>query len=558
MRSILTILFASIALLAATMAQANRVALVIGNSDYEFSTPLPNPTNDARAMAEKLRNLGFETVEGYDLDFNEMRMTLRKFARQSRNADIATIFYAGHGIAVDGINYLVPTDAQLDDPVDWEFQVYNIEEFLRHVRHSKGASLIFLDACRDNPLAQNLARSMGQSTRSVGGRGLAPIDVNDAASGMAIAFATSPGEVAQDGEGQHSPFTAALLKHIGAPNTDITEVMSKVTGDVFEATERQQRPWINASLTGPVVLNAVDTQGLAEQPLDGASRGSGDAAASIDVQKFMFEAATASDDPADFRAYLDTFPNGLFAQMARNAIKRIEKADEPAAPVQVASAAAPAQITPQPVQPAPQPQAEQVALATPPQPQQALPLFNTGPAAQPNTAQPTVTRSLNTPLNLPITDVLRARMSNETTETMLNLTREQRREIQGRLNAAGHNVGGADGIFGRKTRAGYAAWQTQNGLIPTGYLNAVQHQLLTANTEIVYQTWLASRPAQVAPAPRKSTARKSARTSTKSRKKTTKRKVVRRKTVTRNKANQDAAAAAAIGFIAGAILSKRR
>lgn len=556
MRAILTFLFASFAVLAATTAQANRVALVIGNSDYEFAPILPNPANDARAMAAKLRTLGFETVEGYDLDFDEMRMTLRKFARQSRNADIATIFYAGHGIQVDGVNYLIPTDAQLDDPVDWEFQVYNIEEFLRHVRHSKGASLIFLDACRDNPLAQTLARSMGQTTRSAGGRGLAPIDVKDAASGMAIAFATSPGDVAQDGDGEHSPFTTALLKHIGAPNTDITEVMSKVTGDVFETTERQQRPWINASLTGPVVLNAVDTQGLTEQPLEGASRGTGDAAASIDVQKFMFEAATASDDPADFRAYLDTFPNGLFAQMARNAIRRIEVAEEEATPVEVASAA-PVPVTPQPVQVPQTPQPEQVALATP-QPQQALPLFNTGNAAQPNTAQAQMTRSLNTPLTLPVTNELRARMSNETTETMLNLSRDQKREIQGRLNASGHNVGGADGIFGRNTRAGMAAWQTQNGLIPTGYLNAVQHQLLTANTEIVYQAWLAARPTHnPVTSTRKSTAKKSTRRAS-TKKRTTRRTTKRttKRTVRRN-SNNDAAAAAALGFIAGAIIGRR-
>lgn len=507
----------------ASVAQAKRVALVIGNSEYQHAQPLPNPVRDATAMAEKLRSLGFETVEGHDLDFDGMRSTLRDFARQARTAEIATIFYAGHGIAVDGVNYLIPVDAQLDDPVDWEFQVYDIEEFLRHVRHAKGASLIFLDACRDNPLAETLARSMGKSTRSMGGRGLAKIDVDSAASGMAIAFATSPGEVALDGEGEHSPFTSALLKYIGQPNTDISEVMSRVTGDVFEATDRAQRPWINASLTGPVVLNPINTMGLtgtadsatAQAP---AAQAAPTATASIDVQKFMFDAARETGDPADFQAYLDMFPDGLFAQMARNALRRIDEESAPAepepAPQQVASVA--------PVTQVPQPSVQQ----------------------QPQTQTTAVaTRSLAAPLELTVTQNVRTMLSNGNTETMLNLTRAQKREIQGRLNAVGHNVGGADGSFGPKTRRGITSWQSAQGIIATGYLNAVQHQLLLANSEAQYQTWLASRPV--------------ATTKTKRRTTKTTRKTTRRKTTTRRRSNDAAVAGAIAGFAAGVLLGRR-
>lgn len=439
---------------AAAPATAKRVALVIGNSAYENAAPLRNPANDAAAMGAKFRSLGFDTIEGFDLDYDATREIMRDFARAAREAEIVTIFYAGHGIAVDGVNYIVPVDASLSDPVDWEFQVFSVDEFMRLVRYSSGASLIFLDACRDNPLASLLAASMGDGTRSIGIRGLARVDVEAEGLGMAIAFATSPGEVAQDGAGRNSPFTTALLEHIGTPNADITEIMSRVTGAVYEATERTQRPWVNASLTGPVVLNRVeDAPPVAQASAAATVAVAADPGATLDLQKFMFEAATASGDPADFRAYLDMFPNGLFAQLARNALARSE-----AAKVQTA-AASPA-----------------------------------GSAAPAGAGHPDLTRTLAQPLSLTVTPALRDLFAGEATETALALDRDQRRAVQARLNVAGQNVGTPDGAFGPKTRAGIAAWQAQNGLMATGYLNNPQLQLLTANTEAGYRAWLASRP----------------------------------------------------------------
>lgn len=441
---------------AAAPAQAKRVALVIGNSAYENAAPLRNPANDAEAMGAKFRSLGFETIEGLDLDYDATRAIMRDFARAARDAEIVTIFYAGHGIAVDGVNYIVPVDARLDDPVDWEFQVFAVDEFMRLVRYSAGASLIFLDACRDNPMASLLAARMGEGTRSIGTRGLARVDVEAEGAGMAIAFATSPGEVAQDGQGRNSPFTAALLEHIGTPNADITEIMSQVTGAVYEATGRTQRPWVNASLTGPVVLNRVDAVAAPAPPPGATEAGAvpapGDAAATVDLQKFMFEVATASGDPADFRAYLDMFPNGLFAQLARNALARSE-AETERSTAAVAPDAAPA-----------------------------------------GAGHPELTRTLTQPLALAVTPALRDLFAGEATEVALALDRDQRRAVQARLNVAGQNVGTPDGAFGPKTRAGIAAWQAQNGLMATGYLNSAQLQLLTANTEAGYRAWLASRP----------------------------------------------------------------
>ncbi len=445
----------------ATAAQAKRVALVIGNSAYQAAAPLPNPANDARAMSQKLQSLGFEIVEGFDLDHDGMHDVFRSFARAARGAEVATVFYAGHGIAVDGKNYLVPVDASLNDPNDWKFQVYPLDDIMKTVKHSAGASLIFVDACRDNPLAGELARSMGKSSRSAASRGLARVAPKRTGKGMVIAFATADGKTASDGEGANSPFTTALLNNLGAANTDITTVMSRVTGEVLETTNQVQRPWVESSLTGSVILNSVAaTAAVAVAPDATPAVAAAPVTAGLapDIEQMMFDAARTSGDAADYRAYLDMFPQGIFAQLANNAIKRAERA----ASQQVAAVAAPV------IQPA-----------------VASPVRTTMPTA-----------GLNAPLMLQVTDALRAVPGSQATETELYLTKAQKREVQGRLNALGLNVGGMDGSWGGKTRSGISQWQAQNGLIPTSFLNASQHQLLVANTEIQYRAYAAARPAQ--------------------------------------------------------------
>ncbi len=466
----------------ATAAHAKRVALVIGNSAYQHVSALPNPANDARAMADKFESLGFEVVEGYDLDQTDLTRKLRTFARAANSAEISAIFYAGHGIQVHGKNYLVPVDARLNDSFDWEFEVTPIEDFIKQAQRASGASLVFLDACRDNPLPQEVARSLGLNTRSAGGRGLAPIEVEDRTSGLAIAFATSPGDVALDGSGDHSPFTEALLKHIGAANTDISVVMNRVTGEVMDITEKAQRPWINASLDGDLILNPVaiqepQPQVVAVAPVQQvqpqvAARG----ASSFEEEKFMLELAKDSGDPADYQAYLDLFPQGRFAQIARNAIKRIEDAAAPVQPVQQAVAEQPVEVEEEPV--------EVAAVAE--------------PVTQPvdDSAKQQVTRSLAAPLSLAVTDAVRFQPSNQNDEVLLNLDRAQKKSVQARLNALGINVGGVDGSWGRKTRAGITQWQMGNTLPGTGFLNVAQYQLLIVQSELQYQSWLSTRPAQ--------------------------------------------------------------
>ena len=306
-----------------------RLALVVGNGAYMHSTPLANPVNDADAMANKLEALGFETYVGFYLDKIGMERLLRDFARASRDSDVNLFFYAGHGMSVNGTNYLVPVDAVFEDETALDFEAVSVDFVTRQMSLSNAVNLVFLDACRDNPLSQTLSRSMGATLSVAVSSGLAEMSAQDSGKGMAIAFATSPGQVALDGDGMNSPFTTALLRHLDAENTDIAEVFSRVTGDVYENTGRAQRPWINVSLTGPVVLNKVNRVVPQNAPSTdqvalaspGAAQPSG---GMLQEQQMLFELARETGDVEDYKAYLESFPSGLYANNSRRMIRRLQ------------------------------------------------------------------------------------------------------------------------------------------------------------------------------------------------------------------------------------------
>lgn len=446
-------------------ALAERVALVIGNSAYAHTTSLANPRNDAEALAARLRALGFVTIEGYDLGIAGMRQKTQEFARASRDADISLVFYAGHGIQVDGTNYLIPVDARMEDELAIDFEAFPIDLLTRQMSFSDGANLIILDACRDNPF-DTLSRSLGGATRSISTRGLGEMDVTDTGIGTGIVFATAPGEVAEDGAGRNSPFTSALLNHIGTPNTPFTSIMTRVTGEVFAATNGRQRPWFNQSFTGEVVLHRV-----AEAPVAVAEQGSAPTAAanddSAEEERFMFDIARDSGYLEDYQAYLDFYPDGRYARFARLAIERLARSGDV---------------------PDGGPASEEMAIA------EAEAAAEAPASAEPLLAAPTaiVTRAYDpgAPLRLEPRDAARSAPASQATETALGMDRQKLREVQARLNAAGQKVGRPDGIFGPRTRAGITAWQTQNGMDSSGYLNAVQLQLLTSQTEATYAAFL--------------------------------------------------------------------
>jgi tetratricopeptide (TPR) repeat protein len=229
---------------------SRRVALAIGNSQYLFSNQLPNTANDAADIAAALRRLGFEVVEGKDLDRHGMDDAIRQFGRKLERADLALFFYAGHGLQVNGKNYLVPIDAKLERPGDLPLDAVDMDTVLAQMEAEKRVNLIFLDACRDNPFAGSLSRSLGTRSGSVG-RGLARIQ---SGIGTLIAYATQPDNVALDGDGRNSPFTAALLRHIQSPGLDIGIILRRVRAEVISITRERQVPWDHSSLVGEVVL----------------------------------------------------------------------------------------------------------------------------------------------------------------------------------------------------------------------------------------------------------------------------------------------------------------
>lgn len=234
-------------------AAKTKVALVIGNGRYSNVPELENPSNDASAMAQVLRDMGFTVVSGVDLERLDMERKIADFARAAASADVSLFFYAGHGIQVAGRNYLVPVEAAVKDQTSLAFELIDVQKVTQFMGGNGKTSIILLDACRDNPLTRSLARSLGASRSASVGQGLAPIRAEHG--GMLIGFATAPGNVAADGDGMaNSPFTTALLKHLPTPGLEIELAMKKVKAEVLRLTKNKQRPWHNSDLAREIYL----------------------------------------------------------------------------------------------------------------------------------------------------------------------------------------------------------------------------------------------------------------------------------------------------------------
>lgn len=242
---LLAVIFAAFFLTAQPAGAEKRIALVVGNAAYANAAPLINPVNDAQDMADALKRAGFEVILGIDTDKRAFDGKIREFARALEAADAAVLFYAGHGLQVGGRNYLVPVDAKLVSDLD--FDAISLDFIMRQMelgRETK-ANVVFLDACRDNPLARNLARTMGTRSSAVG-QGLAQVQTGV---GTFISYSTQPGNVALDGQGRNSPFTSALVKHLETPGRTLTSLMIDVRKDVLAVTSGKQVPWDHSALT---------------------------------------------------------------------------------------------------------------------------------------------------------------------------------------------------------------------------------------------------------------------------------------------------------------------
>ncbi|MER9939527.1 caspase domain-containing protein [Mesorhizobium sp. M0088] len=242
--AILAWAFLGLLLLSADAQPQRRVALVIGNGTYAEAGTLANPVNDALDIADKLRSIGFEVIEGNDLGKRELERSIGAFSDALQGAGVGLFYYAGHGLQVDGRNYIVPVDARLDVPVKLQLEAVPIDEVLDIMEQQTKVSLVFLDACRNNPFARSLSRTA--TTRSA--KALAGLAQFDSTRGSFIAFSTAPGAVAMDGSGRNSPFAAALLRHIAEPGQSINDMMIAVRRDVVSQTRETQRPWEQGSL----------------------------------------------------------------------------------------------------------------------------------------------------------------------------------------------------------------------------------------------------------------------------------------------------------------------
>src|SRR6266436_2567152 len=314
MRFLIAAISAATLLVSANSALADkRVAFVVGNGAYKNVAPLPNPAIDAKSMARVLRNVGFDVVEGVNLTRDTMTAKLLDFGKKAEGADVAVFFYAGHGIAIDGANYLLPVDADLKSEMDVKLgAAINVDLTLEQTMSDAKVKLVFLDACRDNPFAAKIRSA--KATRSVNVQtGLAEMKSGE---GTLIAFATGPGQTALDGEvGTNSPFTRALLANLTEPGVEIQQAMTKVRAQVNEETQKQQLPWGHTNLIGSVYLNP------AAAPAAGAAPAASPPAATTttansEVELEFWRSIKESNKPEELNAYLTNYPNGQFKSLA--------------------------------------------------------------------------------------------------------------------------------------------------------------------------------------------------------------------------------------------------
>jgi hypothetical protein len=276
-----------------------RVALVVGNSQYKATNEaLANPRNDAQDVAAVLASLGFEVIAETDANKRAFDAALVRFARSATTADSALFFYAGHAMQYQGRNYLMPVDAELEDEVSLRYSMIAMDDVRSALDRSNGVRIMILDACRNNPLADNFLRTVVGQTRSVEGiRGLARVDKTQ---GMVVAYATAPDDVALDGTGRNSPFTSALLKRMQEPGLEIAIMFRRITSDVNIQTGGRQRPETYISLLSEYYLNQND--------------------------RLAWEKIRDSGDVGSMRDFITRFPTSVLARNAQHRIDVLERA----------------------------------------------------------------------------------------------------------------------------------------------------------------------------------------------------------------------------------------
>jgi uncharacterized caspase-like protein len=305
--------------LSPAMAQDRRVALVIGNAAYKSVSTLQNPVNDSRAIAKSLRSLGFEVIERENVGREALALAVREYGDKLRGASVGLFYFAGHGVQVKGRNYLIPVDADIAREDEVQYRSFDVNEVLDKMDSARTAiNLVVLDACRNNPFARSFKTSQ---------TGLAQMD---APTGTLIAFATAPGSVAQDGDGNNGLYTGALLKHIAAPGVAVEQMFKRVRVDVVNASKNQQVPWESSSLNRDFTFASA----AAAKPIVAAAAPNPTAAVATELALDLafWDAVKDSRSAADYRAYLEQYPSGRFAALARVRAGSIASASVPQVP----------------------------------------------------------------------------------------------------------------------------------------------------------------------------------------------------------------------------------
>jgi hypothetical protein len=296
-------------LFAQPVSAASRVALVIGNGSYEKVPELPNPPRDAADIGRALERLNFKVTQIRNATAHEMRRAVVDFGRAAEGAEMAVVFYAGHGMEVGGENWLIPINAELRSDADIESEAVSLRSISLQVSKARQLGLVILDACRNNPFAAKMKRSL--ATRAVA-RGLAPTEPSD---NVLIAYAARDGTTAGDGDGRNSPFTTALLRHIETPGLEISFLFRRVRDDVMSATKREQQPFVYGSLSKEEIYLRAPVAGATAQPAADAVK-----AAPAEDEK-VWQAIQTSTVAGLYEDFLSRYPKSSHAAEARQRIK---------------------------------------------------------------------------------------------------------------------------------------------------------------------------------------------------------------------------------------------
>ncbi len=408
-----------------------RVALVVGNGAYQNALHLPNPPNDAKAVATALRGLDFEVIEAVDLDQPDMIAKVDEFSAKLEGADAGLFFYAGHGLQVGGENYLVPIDARLQREAQVRLQTLPLQTVLATMEATVATRIVLLDACRDNPLANRLKSSLVASRSSAVGQGLAEIRT---AVGTLIAYATGPGDVASDGTGTHSPFTGALLKHISTPGIEIRQVFGRVRDEVLKQTGERQVPWDSSSLRGEFYFKRLEP--TIPAPSTQLASPTSTITAYDGRDREAFEVIAESRRAHDFVIFLQHFPESILRPFAQSRLEELTKFEV---------------NTPQP-------------------------LNDNGDKSLSSEVSTITTSSSPSPTVDVLADLRSA-------EASLNISRDEWRKLQQSLTALGFDTRGADGRPGSNTRHAIMNWQSSKAVIANGYFGPLQRELIVSEAK---------------------------------------------------------------------------